>query len=494
MNIQTDYYDRLNLAPTATEAEIRQEYRKLARRYHPDVNKQTSAPETFRKIQEAYETLSDAADRKKYDQWRVQQGLDKSSALSVQATASHPTLQPLPEEQAYYVLLNIMPVANLPTARLPLNLCLVLDKSTSMHGTRLQKLKEAINHIVNKLHPDDALSLVTFSDRAEVLLPSQRNVEASKIKTIVSTIRANGGTEILHGLQAGLKEIERGRTKTSVNHLILLTDGQTYGDEDACLQQAKQAGQNQVHFSTIGIGDDWNEDLLDQMATLSGGASIYIDTPEKLKTIFSDTMHNLETVVARNVSLKFNLSDNVCLHEAYQMTPQISRLDVKNNKTMLGSLSTTQHQMVLLEFRIKNVPTGSRRLMRLTIEGDMPGQHQHRPWEWVELNATISPNAPKKLEIPAALTAALNKLAIFKMQEKVSHDVEIGQITKATQRLQLIATRLLDLGETNLANAALQEAGQLVNTKTLSATGRKTIRYGTRTLSLLPNEAALPAV
>jgi Ca-activated chloride channel family protein len=488
MQEDKDHYNILGVSQTATDEEIRQAYRVLARRYHPDTSRDADAAERFQEIQEAYETLSDPAQRQKYDRWRMQQGRDQSSALSLRAIASHKTLIAMPEEQAYYVLLNVTPAADLPSSRLPLNLCLVLDRSTSMQGMRLQQVKEATRQIIDKLQPDDALSLVVFSDRAEVLLPGQRNVDKAMAKSIASTIQPGGGTEMLQGLLAGLKEIERNRGESSVDHLILLTDGQTYGDEQGCLEEAEAAGSRQISLSTMGIGSDWNEDILDQMAATSGGTSTYIDSPRKVVDIFKDTMRNLGSVVARELVMAVNPGSGVRLQETFQITPHIRRLEVRGEKTVLGPLGSDQGKALLLEFRVQNLPLGEQRLIRITIEGDVPGQTNRRSWEWVELTAKVSQTPDPDADIPPPIVTALGKLAIFKMQEKAMADLEAGEISAATQRLETMATRLLNLGETDLARAALLEAGRLARTGDLSAEGRKKIRYGTRALSILPKE------
>jgi hypothetical protein len=82
----------------------------------------------------------------------------------------------------------------------------------------------------------------------------------------------------------------------------------------------------------------------------------------------------------------------------------------------------------------------------------------------------------------------MGKLAIFKMQERVMEDLEMGHIEPAVTRLKTMATRLLDIGEVDLARAALLEAGRLAETGNLSASGRKKIRYGTRELTIVPKE------
>ncbi len=413
----------------------------------------------------------------------------QSSPLSLQPVISHATLKASPNEQACYIMLDISPAKELPTSHLPLNLCLVLDRSTSMQGARLQQVKEATRQIIDHLQPEDSLGLVVFSDKAEVLLPAQRNIDKARAKSIASTIQPGGGTELLHGLLAGLKEIQKNRTDSSVNHIILLTDGRTYGDEEDCLKQAEWAGRNQISLSTMGIGADWNEDLLDAMAAISGGNSTYIDTPRKIVDSFKATIRELSTIVAKEVTLTIDPIEEVTLHEAFQISPHIRRLEVNGNKSTFGPLGTNSRKIIVLEFRVKGLHnTGEKRLMHLTVEGDVPTQSNWQAWPQADITVNVSADPDVTVVVPPVIITALGKLAIFKMQEKAMRDMEAGNIIIATHRLETMATRLLNLGETELARAALLEAGRLAKTGNLSSEGRKKIRYGTRSLSILPKE------
>lgn len=489
MRVDKDYYDILQVSRTATTEEIRSAYRKLARRYHPDTSIETGALDRFHDIQEAYEVLADPQQRSTYDAARQAQGLDQASAFSLHTSVSHQVLRPSANEQAFYTLLDINSATDLSFARLPLNLSLVLDRSTSMQGMRLQQVKEATRQIIDLLTAQDVLSLIVFSDRAEVLIPGERNIDKAMAKSIASTIQPSGGTEMLQGLLAGLKQIEANRTDDSVNHIILLTDGQTYGDEEGCLEQAEWAGMHQISLTTMGIGADWNEDLLDQMATFSGGQSIYIDSPRKVVELFKSIVNDLGSVMAREVIMTVNPGNEVRLEEAFQLTPHIRRLELRGDRAVLGPLGTNHGKTLILEFRIKQLAqTGERRLARITIEGDVPGQTNQRAWEWVDLITRVEDNPDVAPNIPSTIVTALGKLAIFKMQEKAVADLERGEISAATQRFETMATRLLNLGETELARAALLEAGRLSRTGDLSPEGRKKIRYGTRALSILPKE------
>jgi len=489
MQVEKNYYDILQIEFTATEDDVRKSYRALVRQHHPDVSDDPASAEKFKEIQEAYEILSDPKQRRKYDRLREAEGQDKSSAITLRSTVSHKFLKTNVEEQAFYVLLDITPAADLPASRLPLNLCLVLDRSTSMQGMRLQQVKEGTRQIIDRLNPGDALSVVVFSDRAEVILSAQKGIDKAYAKSIASTIQPSGGTEMLQGLNAGLRELEQFRAQTSVNHLILLTDGQTYGDEEGCLERAEWAGMNQISLTTMGIGADWNENLLDKMAASSGGSSVYIDSPRKIVDVFKDTIRDLSSVVARELTMTINPTTGVKFKEGFQITPHIHRLEMRADKAILGPLGTGHGKTVLMEFRVLSEPeSGDKRLMRLTVDGDVPGQADRRNWEWIDIYGNFVVTPEENLVIPSTIVTALGKLAIFKMQEKAMQDLESGRVSAATQRLETMATRLLNLGETDLARAALLEAGRLARTGGLSAEGRKKIKYGTRSLSILPKE------
>ena len=477
-----NYYDLLDVHPTSTEKEIRLAYRQLLKQYNAELEDNPDVQEKIDALHEAHNVLSDSPARRKYDHQQRLNDSHRKSALSLHTVASHQTLPYLTDEQAYYVLFSVMPTFTLRESRFPLNICLVIDHSTSMKGERLQQVKQAINQMIDRLQPDDSLALVVFNDKAKILLESQKNVEKPKAKSIVSTINAEGGTEIYQGLRAGFKEIEQSKSDLSVNQIILLTDGQTYGDEAECLEQAELAGGNKVYINTIGIGSDWNEDLLDQIAALAGGTSFYIDSLDKMQELFSDTMRNLETVIARELIITIDSDETrVVPHEAFLVTPQFAKLDVIDNKIMLGALSTNQEKSIILEFRVKKLPLGEQELMRITVEGDMPDQHI-RSWEWVDLKAQITDQKLLNAEIPSIITTTLSKLAIYKMEQKVTEDLKNGQISAATRRLQIMATQLFNMGEPELSKVALIEANQLARTSMLSPEGSKKIRYGTRAI------------
>jgi Ca-activated chloride channel family protein len=486
---EQDYYAILGVPSDADERTIKRAYRQLARRYHPDTGAGEQSPEQFHEIQAAYECLIDPVRREAHDHWRKQQGLDHPAALKLKITASQSELPCLDEPQVLYLLAEISAADEIEDRRLPLNLCLVLDCSTSMKGARLQQAKIAAHYIVDQMAPDDVLSLVLFSDRAELILPGRRGIDKRAARAAINGIRSGGGTELLQGLSMGLGEVERWHNDGVHSHLILLTDGQTYGDDEACLEAAKVAGERNISLTLMGVGSDWNDMLLDQMARKSRGssASVYIDSTARIADVFRDQIQSLERILAHELSLSIHHGEGVAIKQIFQVSPEIGWLFVEDDQVTLGSLEKQRPKVVMLELLVSRHPPGRHRLLQIEMEGTVPAIDRQPQRVRQVLEATFIPDMVRREPVPSDIVMALRKLAIFKMQERVIEEIEMGRIGPAVSRLKTLATRLLDIGETELARAALLEAGHLAQTGSLSAEGRKKIRYGTRGL-MLPKE------
>ncbi len=486
MTQEPDFYEILGIPQNASLDDIKRAYRTLARQYHPDAqNAPASTSLLFRQVQEAYEVLSDSQRRTAYDRQIGDAGLSIDSLFALNAQVSRESLPVIPEEQVLYVLFEIKAAKAISKAqRLPLNLCLVIDRSTSMQGPRLDQVKAAAHQMIDSLSESDSLAVVAFSDRAEVAWPSQSVGDAIRAKARVSAIQASGGTEILQGLKLGMDELEKHRRSQSVNHVILLTDGQTYGDEDKCLEVAQDAKRRNVGISAMGIGEDWNDHLLDAIASRSGGASHYIASVTDVQAIMRERLHGLTALYGDEMRLTLRLADGVSLRGAFRLTPYIQRIDSEAESLVIGTLQADSAISGLLELIVGEHKPGRQRLAQMELTGNVPALE--RTGEVVRKNVTVtfSPDASDQQPVPPSLLNALAKVTIFQMQESAWKSLEQGDVASATQRLETMATRLLDLGEHQLARAALLEAGRLARSGHLSPGGQKTIKYGTRSLSL----------
>ena len=482
--IEKDYYAILGLPQSATDEEIIRAYRALAGRYQRDSKTKNVSAARFRDIQVAYAVLSDSHRRRAYDEHRAKAGLNQKAALSWKIQQSQSTLCALYREQVLYFLIEIRPAPTTRGTRLPLNLGLVIDRSTSMQGARMEYVKEAAHQIIDGLHDDDALAVVTFSDWAEVVLPSQLGVNRAYAKAKISTMSASGGTEILRGIQAGLAEVEKHHGSRVTSHLILLTDGQTYGDEEDCVAEARLAGARRIGITAMGIGEDWNDTLLDEIANQSGGTSAYIASPGQVRTLLQQKVRGLGTVFAQGLTLEIRGVQEMRVESIYRTQPNLEPLTVTDGLVNLGTLQADAPLTIVLETNIAQKPPGEHRLMQLELTGDIPSLGRQGEKLRHNVDCTFLPTEPPPEPVPPPILSALSKATIYRMQERAWDALDSGDVKVATHQLEMIATRLFDLGETQLARAAMLEAGRIAQSGTPTAKGRKELKYGTRSLTI----------
>jgi Ca-activated chloride channel family protein len=167
-----------------------------------------------------------------------------------------------------------------PGRRMPVDVSIVMDTSGSMSGWhKMDYARAAARELVSSLQPGDRVSLVTFSDRARVLLPSQQITETRSILAAIDRIQEGGGTNMYGGLTTGLEQLRSGE-QGYVRRMLLLSDGHAnvgVSDSTSLTSLARQASMADVSTSTIGLGLDFNEDLLASMADAGGGSYHFVD-------------------------------------------------------------------------------------------------------------------------------------------------------------------------------------------------------------------------
>lgn len=475
-----DLYEVLGISPDASQPEVKRAYRALARRYHPDSGGEDASVEHFQQLQAAYEVLGDPAQRRAYDRRRAERQPPSPDHFAWEILVSQSELPIIAGEQIAYLMMDIVPGQRRQSQRLPINLVLIFDRSTSMKGRRLEYLKAAAHQIVDDLADHDALGLVSFSDRAEVVVPSQRLAGRARIHNHISSIWTSGGTEILQGVQMGLDEVRRFHSSSALSHLLLLTDGQTYGDEAGCLAASRRARTEGITISTLGLGEDWNDELLEEMARLAGGTCHYVAHPRQLRHILNEYVQGLSGVVARDLQVTVRLNEGVRLMDAFRCTSAIDRVSFDSGEIKLGVLQGGSRIQLLLEFVVNADKRGKRRLAQLELRGQGPSSDQ---WERLLFDYEVAfLEDPQPEPVPTMIVNTMNRINLFRMQESAWDALEAGRGADARQQLEAVATRLLDLGEKELAQIALLEAGRVMQRGRASKKGQKTIKFGTRRL------------
>jgi len=477
------HYDLLGLPKDAILEEIRHAYFEAARKYHPDVNRDPNAAEHFMQVQKAYDVLVDASTREAYDKKLAEENRD---SVVTDILYSRSKLSFMEESQLLYVLLQFSAAKHMSALPTPaLNICLVLDRSTSMQGVRMDTVKTAAIELVRQMKPEDMLSIIAFSDRAEVLLQAGRRLERSQIETQIHMIHPSGGTEMYQGLEAGYQEVRRYSNHILINHIILITDGRTYGDEANCLRLADKAAQEGIRITGLGIGTEWNDAFLDDLTARTGGSSHYISKANDLRSFLKDKFNSLSQIFAERVKLELNLEPDVKLNSAFRLQPEPGLLPVES-PIPLGSIIKDSKLMILLELVVPAIPTEKLRCqlatskLSLVLPSD-PKQAYSAP---ISLSRLTTQEVSTELP-PREIFQALSQITLYRMQERARQEITEGKIQDASLRLQRLATQLLSLGEVELAQTASIEAERIQQTHMLSAEGEKQIKYGTRSF-LLP--------
>lgn len=487
MTRENNLYTLLGLPMDATPEEIRRAYREAARHLHPDTNVEAGQTEMFLDVQQAYEVLSDPVKKSSYDQ-SIPADLRKPPPVNLITNYSRSTLPKIAEAQLIYVLMemSVLPEVEIVQSP-PLNLCMVLDCSTSMQGTQMDTVKSTAIELIRQLRPIDMFSVVIFSDRAEVLVPASTHLDRAQAETSIRMLQPHGGTEIYQGLEMGLSEIQRFRSRNHKNHMILITDGRTYGDEEQSLALAQRAAETGVAISGLGIGSKWNDAFLDNLASATGGNSMYVAKPKDIRKFLKEKFSGLNQSYAENVVLSFETGENVQLRYAFRLQPETAPLDIAS-PLHLGSLPSESTLSVLLEFEVASQPANASQtmLMQGRIVFDIPSKTT--PINILRLKFSRPTSADLENEAPpSSIIQAMSRLTLYRMQERARKDVDDGKIREATRRLQNIATHLLAQGNRELARTVLAEANYLQQHQTFSEDGEKNLKYGTRSL-LLPTE------
>lgn len=479
-----DHYTILGVLREASAEEIKRAYLEGAQKLHPDRNVAAGETELFLEIQQSFEVLSNPQRRAQYDA-TLPPETDAHPLLRHQVVFSRPSLVKIDEPQLIYALLEVAPRdEGEKISAPPLNVCLVLDRSSSMQGEKLDMAKAAAIQFLRSLRPQDVFSIVTYSDKAEVLIPAGEPAERLQQEARIQMLQTSGATEIFQGLQAAMGEIRRSLDAQRAHHIILLTDGHTYGDEKECLALAEQAAAQNIGITGMGIGNEWNDIFLDELASRTGGSSAYISKPKDIQQLLGNKFKALASIYAEEVTLEFRPQAGIRIIETFRLQPEGGPI-ARRDPWLLGPILQELPLNVLFEIEVQPeaLKDGSATLLDGALKISM--STQTRPVPPVRLTMSREVEAEASSEPPPKeILLALSHMTLYRMQERAHGETEAGRYENAAKHLENIASHLHAQGRHQLAKTAALEAEHLERMHTWSESGRKEIKFGTRALLL----------
>jgi Ca-activated chloride channel family protein len=439
----------------------------------------------FLGIQQAYEALSNPKRRAQYDA-ALPPEIKIHYPYEHKLIYSRSSLTRMKEPQMLYLILDMQaPMVSRRISSPPLNVCIVLDRSTSMKGEKMDVVKATAIQVLRNLRQQDILSVVTFSDRAEVIIPASYQQDRSRLEARIQMIQPSGGTEIFQGLDAGAREVMRSLDAKHVNHIVLLTDGKTYGDEQQCLEIASKLAENGIGISAMGIGMEWNDIFLDILATRTGGSSAYIAEPQDIKKLLLEKFNALAQIYSEDVTLDIAPLEGVNLTYAFRLQPDPAPVVVDESTLRLGPILQDTSTRIIFEYIIQ--PTAVKSDLATVLDGTLKVSISSNPLPMppyrLKLQHPVSDVSEDEAPSPE-IVQSLSRLMLYRMQERARAEIEKGNIEVGTRQLQTLVANLLTQGERSLAHTINLEVNRIQREKGLSAEGRKKIKYGTRALFL----------
>jgi Ca-activated chloride channel family protein len=283
-------------------------------------------------------------------------------SLAMTARLSHPFVGL--GRQDVFVTVDLRAVEVPGAQRAPVNLALVIDRSGSMSGFKLEQAKQAARQLISQLTSADRLSIVHYGSDVKSmdgLLATPENKQ--RLLAFVDGIYDDGGTNIGAALTAGRDRLLAAKSDYRVNRLILISDGQpTEGVTDfagltSIVRDVRSAG---VSVSSIGVGDDFNERLMEAIAEVGAGAYAYLEDASQLASIFQKDLNAAATQVARGVTLRFRVPGGAQLQRVLGYTQVTRAFDGQAEvvSVALPDFAAAQHERVVAHFTVGAAAAG----------------------------------------------------------------------------------------------------------------------------------------
>lgn len=381
------------------------------------------------------------------------------------------------------VLLRITPPEiETPTERPQMNLSLVLDRSGSMNGDKIEQAKLAAAHCVEQLLPADRMSVVIFDDRIETLIPSAPTANPELYKRLIGRIHVGGSTALHEAWVKGGIEVSEHLDDRRVNRVILITDGQANVGETrtgTIVAQARELAKKGVSTSTIGIGRDFNEELLVPMADAGEGNAWHVQEAGDMARIFEAELGGALNQFAREVSLRIVPRDGVRITDVMN--------DFERDAAggyVLPNLISGRPLEIVVEAAL---PAGAAGETLAAFDVELRFTDQ-RSAEHVTASATLSVEfatveAVDGLPEDTAVREAIVLLANARARAEAIRDMDRGNYDAARQHVRAAHAMSMDIAIGIPSAALFDEVSKLeaelneLDSRDLDAMTRKKMRY-----------------
>lgn len=345
---------------------------------------------------------------------------------------------------ALSLLVDLQAIQSGKVERPTMAISLVIDRSGSMAGEKIRQARRAAKSLVSRLQDDDMISVVTYSSDYSLDLPLTRlEGQRGRINRIIDEILDGGGTNLAGGMQAGLESLRGAQDRTLARRLILLSDGnanQGITDPGAISNIARDARRNGITISTLGVGVDFNEDLMTLIAQSAGGGYYYARNAAAIADAFDAELSGLVKLAARNVEVGLELAHGTTVSEVFGY-----RTEMRRGRIVIpvGDMAGGEHRRIMIKLSTESFPKGRVDVANVVLSYAGATDETEREHRGALAISATSDAGQLAASENHAVTEAFEAAAAARAREQAAFSFQSGDKKKAIDGLkrQLVRVR-----------------------------------------------------
>lgn len=354
--------------------------------------------------------------------------------LKLNTSISHPHLPANTTQEVYATVRVTGGPAQATAERAPLNVALVIDRSTSMSGGRLEQAKHAAIQFVRMLQPTDRLAIVSYgSDVSQEMVSKPATPQNKELMELaIGRIELSGATNLSGGLELGVQLISGHRSDETVNRVLLLSDGHANNgitSVEGLANLARGTLEKGISISTMGIGLDYNEELMTQIAVNAAGNYYFVEDEKALAQIFEKEAKGLSSTVARKAVLTLTAGPGV---EVLGIDGYTSR--TKGNKTTvsLAEFYANQAKDLLVRMSVTTPADGSMKVLSAYLSFEAVGKDEKSAISKT-MSASVTTNRELVQKVDTGVMKRVQQAEVARNMEEAMKAYERGEAQKAAE-------------------------------------------------------------
>lgn len=366
------------------------------------------------------------------------------------------------QDREVNLLVNLEASAMEERERKPLNLGLVIDRSGSMQGEKMERTREAIKQVIRHLDARDRLSLVIFDNEVTTIREAIPVRDRAELLYQVDGIRARSMTNLSGGWLKGIEHVAAHAGSESINRIMLLTDGlanQGIIDPGALVAIGENALERHgIVTTTLGFGADFAEDLLTDIARASRGNFYYIESADMAPEIFREELGDLQQLIAQNIEITLRVRDDVNLVSQWSMHPSDRMAD--GVRYQLGDAYSGESKKLLVALSVPGYPDpgsvviADAELRFSDLQGDVIQPRSIT--QEVTVDVTDA-SAARRAEPQADVVRELGMQISARARQRAIQEADRGDYARARDTLLVAVHKLGSLG---ISDPVLEEERQ----------------------------------